>query len=112
MHEEQSEQLSLFQRKTFPVVEHQVMTLAKPTPVSTIMQTLPAYRTYLASGKYSEYTVTDFSGDVSRLGQYLGAKPLQKITYQDLQQWIAQLQHSLSEKTVSRRVSAMNNYFL
>src|SRR2546421_12568190 len=107
------EQLPLFQRKSFPAVLRQVIQLVKPTPQASILQTLAAYYTYLRSGGYSKYTSDDFTGDVKRLGLYLRDKQVQDITGEDLQQWIVTLkQEALTEKTVSRKVTAINNYFM
>src|SRR5215471_5599304 len=108
----QEGQLPLFQRKSFPAVLQQVMPVVRPTGEATILQTLPAYHAYLRSGGYSKYTPDDFTGDVKRLGLYLRDKQIQAITPEDIQQWTATLKQSLSEKTVSRKVTAINNYFL
>lgn len=109
------EQLSLFQKKTFRVVQSQAVVAGKPTAENTVGGTLLAYHAYLSSGGYSKYTPDDFTGDVKKFALFLREKKIQDITPQDIRGWIAVLKsvkgEHLSEKTVSRKVSALTNYF-
>src|SRR5579884_3327403 len=110
----QLEQLPLFRRKTFGVIQTQTMTLQKPTSESSVLQTLPAYYAYLQSGGYSKYTPDDFCSDVKKFGLFLRDVPLKTVSVQEIRQWIAALksQEHLTEKTISRKLSALSNYFL
>lgn len=47
-----------------------------------------------------------------KFGLFLKEKKLRDICKADLQQWIGELQKVMSEKTVSRKISAITNYFL
>jgi site-specific recombinase XerD len=109
-----SDQLPLFRRKTFGVIQTQTVTLQAPTPENTVLQTLPAYYAYLQSGGYSQYTPDDFCSDVKKFGLFLRDVPLKTVRVQEIRQWIATLksQEHLTEKTISRKLSALSNYFL
>jgi site-specific recombinase XerD len=75
-------------------------------------QTLPAYYAYLRSGGYSKYTPDDFTGDVKKFGLFLKEKKLREILTVDIQQWLGELKKVMTEKSVSRKISALTNYFL
>src|SRR2546421_5906895 len=110
------DQLGLFKRKRFAaVIQPQVIELPKPAHDMTVMHTLPTYHAYLKSGGYSQYTPDDFHGDVKKFALFLPNKHLKDITTQDIHQWIATLKTppggSLTAKTVSRKLSALNKYF-
>lgn len=77
----------------------------------TVFKTLPAYRAYLASGQYSQYTPDDFKSDMTKFGSFVAGKALRDIQTADLQQWIGDLKKTMTAKTVSRKVSALTNYF-
>lgn len=89
--------------------------ITPPTAQSTVLETLPAYYTYLAQGDYSAYTAGDFTGDLKKLGMYTGRKAVSHISVFDLQQWLQGLASPAGEhlqaKTVSRKVAAIKNYF-
>jgi site-specific recombinase XerD len=106
------DQLPLFQRKTFQVTLTQGAALKSPTPDSSILSTLPAYYAYLQSQGYSPYTPGDFCGDIRKFGLFLPQKKLQEITEQDIRHWVSLLrtQEKMTEKTISRKLSALNNY--
>lgn len=109
-------QASLFDIKKVSKAEfHQLVEITEPTPASTIAQTLQAYHTHFAGGKYSVYTAGDFTGDIKKLSTYLRSKTVSNITLFDLQDWISILSSStgenLSAKTVSRKIAAVKNYF-
>jgi site-specific recombinase XerD len=106
------EQASLFDRKKYSGVLPQTYQIAPPTPDSTVLHTLPAYHTYLQSGGYSQYTPDDFTGDVKKFGLFLTDKKLREIRPVDIQQWIGELKKVMAEKSVSRKISALTNYFL
>ncbi len=105
------EQLDLFNRRKFTGIQPQNLSITAPTGDSTILQTLPAYHVYLSSGGYSKYTPDDFTSDVKKFGFFVKDKKLQELQTSDLQQWIAELKKVMSAKTVSRKVSALTNYF-
>jgi len=105
-------QLDLFNRKKYTGILPQANEITPPTSDSTVLQTLPAYHTYLSSGGYSKYTPDDFTSDVRKFGLFVKDKAIGEIRASDIQQWIAQLKKVLSAKTVSRKVAALSNYFL
>jgi site-specific recombinase XerD len=118
----QENQLPLFNQKKYTGVMASPLTIELPTPDSTVPMTLLAYETYLKSGNYSKYTPADFTGDIRKFGKYIkdrkrlgfpmGEKKLKDIRTGDIQQWIGELRKIMTRKTVSRKVSALNNYFL
>jgi hypothetical protein len=57
-------QLDLFSRKKYTGILPQSVAITPPASDSTVLQTLPAYHTYLSSGGYSKYTPDDFTSDV------------------------------------------------
>jgi site-specific recombinase XerD len=105
-------QLDLFNRKKYTGILPQAIEITPPASDSTVLTTLPAYYTYLSSGGYSKYTPDDFTSDVKKFGMFLKDKRIGEIRTADIQQWIAELKKVLSAKTVSRKVSALSNYFL
>src|SRR5215207_7964836 len=82
-----------------------------PTAQSTVLETLPAYYTYLTSRDYSAYTADDFTGDLKKLGGYMANKAVSRISVFDLQHWLQVLAaptgEHLQAKTVSRKVAAI-----
>jgi integrase/recombinase XerD len=109
-------QLPLFKRKTFAsVIQTQQLPVVAPTKDSKVLQTLPAYYAYLQSGGYSKYTPDDFVSDVRRFGLYLNEKPVAEITIHDIRDWIKALKSQpgkpLAEKTISRKLTALSNFF-
>src|SRR5688572_30665214 len=111
-------QLPLFQRKTYKgIIPTIPVEIQAPDGDKTIIETLPAYYTYLTSGGFSKYTPDDFTGDLKKFGVYLKDKKIQEISERDIQGWISFLKaHSprgegLSAKTVSRKLTALGNYF-
>ena len=105
-------QASLFDRKKYVGVIPQTIEIEPPTADQTVIKTLRAYRVYLQSGGYSKYTPDDFTADVRKFGTYLKDKKLADIRGVDIQQWIGELKKVMTEKSVSRKVSAITNYFL
>src|SRR5215470_10356202 len=111
-------QLPLFQRKTYKgIVPSIPVEIQVPTAEKTVLQTLPAYYTYLQSGGFSQYTPDDFTGDVKKFGLFQKEKPLKEIMSRDIQAWISFLKtprpkgEGLAEKAVSRKLTALSNYF-
>jgi site-specific recombinase XerD len=111
-------QLPLFQRKTYKgIIPTIPVELQAPGADKTVLETLPAYYTYLQSGGFSRYTPDDFTGDVKKLGVYLKEKKIQEITERDIQSWISFLKtpsprgEGLRAKTISRKLTALSNYF-
>src|SRR5256714_4851472 len=107
-----SEQPSLFDRKKYTGVLPQMLHIAPPTADCTVLQTVPAYYAYLRSGEYSKYTPDDFTSDVKKFGLFVKDKKLREIRTVDIQQWIGALKKVMTEKSVSRKISALTNYFL
>jgi site-specific recombinase XerD len=106
------EQTSLFDRKKYSGVLPQTYQIAPPTSDCTVLQTLPAYHAYLRSGEYSKYTPDDFTSDVKKFGLYVKDKKLREIRTVDIQQWIGELKKVMTAKSVTRKISAITNYFL
>jgi site-specific recombinase XerD len=111
-------QLPLFQRKTYKgIIPSLPMDIQAPAADRTILQTLPAYYTYLQGGGFSKYTPDDFTGDVKKFGLFQKDKLVKEIQTQDIQAWISFLRipqpkgEGLSAKTVSRKLTALSNYF-
>jgi integrase/recombinase XerD len=111
-------QLPLFQRKTYKgIVPTIPIEIQAPGADQTILETLPAYYTYLINGGFSKYTPNDFTGDVKKFGVFLKDKKIQVITDKDIKDWISFLKapsprgEGLSSKTVSRKLTALGNYF-
>jgi len=105
-------QPSLFDRKKYSGVLPQTYQIEPPAADFTVLKTLPAYYAYLQSGGYSKYTPDDFTGDVKKFGLFVKDKKLREIRTVDIQQWIGELKKVMTEKSVSRKISAVTNYFL
>jgi site-specific recombinase XerD len=106
-----TEQSSLFDRRKYTSVRPQFYQVHPPTPAQTVLTTLPAYYSYLQSGAYSKYTPDDFTSDVKNFGFFMKDKTVQHIQTIDVQQWLSILKQTMTNKTVSRKLSALNNYF-
>ncbi len=106
------EQASLFDRKKYIGINPQTHRIDPPAADSTVLQTLPAYHTHLRSGGYSKYTPDDFTSDVKKFGLFVRDKKLRDILTVDIRQWIGELKKVMTEKSVSRKISALANYFL
>ena len=111
-------QLPLFQRKTYKgILPSLPMEIPVPTADMTVMQTLPAYYLYLKNGEFSKYTPDDFTGDLKKFGVFVKEKPLKEISDQDIRSWITLLKtpspkgEGLSAKTVSRKLTALSNFY-
>jgi site-specific recombinase XerD len=107
-----TEQGSLFDRRKYAGVLPLVYQIAPPAADQTVLGTLPAYHAYLSSGNYSKYTPDDFTSDIKKLGLYVKDKALKDVQAVDIQAWVVELKKTLAPKTVSRKVSAIGNYFL
>jgi integrase/recombinase XerD len=113
-----ADQLPLFQRKTYKgIIPSIPIVIQPPTAEKTVLETLTAYYAYLKDGRYSQYTPADFTGDVKKFGVYIKDKPLKDIATQDIQGWISLLKtpapkgEGLTAKTISRKLTAVSNYF-
>jgi site-specific recombinase XerD len=111
-------QLPLFQRKTYKgIIPTIPVAIQAPGAEKTVLETLPAYYTYLNNGGFSKYTPDDFTGDVKKFGVYCKERQIQAITDRDIQSWISFLKapsprgEGLRAKTVSRKLTALSNYF-
>jgi integrase/recombinase XerD len=88
-----------------------------PTSEKTVLHTITAYYAYLKDGGYSQYTPDDFTGDVEKFGVFLKDKLIKDIATRDIQSWIALLKtpapkgEGLTAKTISRKLTALSNYF-
>ena len=107
----EQDQLALFNPKKYQGVRPQTVSLKMPTGEDTVLTTLPAYYAYLRSGGYSKYTPDDFTRDVRRFGRFCKDKEIRAIRPVDIQQWIGELRKVVQEKTVSRKISSLTNYF-
>src|SRR3954453_11323759 len=113
------DQLPLFQRKTYKgIIPSLPLQIQAPAVGMTLLQTLPGYYMYLKDGGFSQYTPDDFTGDLKKFGVFLGEKQIKDINAADIQAWISFLKtpspkgEGLSAKTISRKLSALSNYFL
>ena len=111
-------QLPLFQRKTYKgIIPTIPVEIQAPAADKTVLQTLPAYYTYLQGGGFSKYTPDDFTGDLKKFGMFQKDTPIKEIKTKDIQSWISFLKtpspkgEGLSAKTVSRKLTALGNYF-
>lgn len=104
-------QPSLFDRKKYKGVMPQSYQIEPPDASHSVLKTLLAYHAYLGSGGYSKYTPDDFTGDVKKFGLFIKDKRLREIRTIDIQQWIGEIKKVMKEKTVSRKISAITNYF-
>src|ERR671937_760637 len=112
------EQLPLFQRKTYKgIIPSIPIAIHPPTAEKTVLETLTAYYSYLQNGGYSQYTPDNFTGDVKKIGVFLKDKPIKDIATRDIQAWISLLKtappkgEGLTAKTISRKLTALSNYF-
>jgi site-specific recombinase XerD len=105
------DQASLFDRKKYKGVLQQTYQIEPPAAGHSVLKTLLAYNTYLRSGGYSKYTPDDFTSDVKKFGLFVKDKKLKDIKTVDIQQWIGEIKKVMKEKTVSRKISAVTNYF-
>jgi len=107
-------QLPIFGRKKFDSVVSVQAAVLEPTGESSILMTLPAYMVHLQSGEYSRHTPRVFHSDIKHLGLYLRGKKLGELKPMDIKQWIGELKVSkekvLAPKTISRKITAVNNY--
>jgi site-specific recombinase XerD len=105
------EQASLFDQRKYKGVMPQTYQIEPPAADHSVLKTLLAYNTYLRSGGYSKYTPDDFTSDVKKFGLFIKDKKLKDIKLVDIQQWIGEIKKVMKEKTVSRKISAITNYF-
>src|SRR5688500_11858691 len=111
-------QLPLFQRKTYKgIIPTIPVEIQAPQADSTVLKTLPSYYTYLQGGGFSQYTPDDFTGDLKKFGLFQKDKLIKEVSTKDIQAWISFLRtpspkgEGLSAKTVSRKLTALGNYF-
>jgi len=86
------------------------------TPKSSLAMALSAYGNHLLASSYSEHTVKAFLYDLKLLGRFLGLnKPIGQISTADLNGWLTYLREErgrpCSPKSLSRRVTAIKNFF-
>jgi integrase/recombinase XerD len=113
-----ADQLPLFQRKTYKGILPSIpIEIHPPTAEKTVLESLTAYYAYLKDGGYSQYTPDNFTGDVKKFGVLLKDKPIKEIATRDIQAWISLLKtpspkgEGLTAKTISRKLTALSNYF-
>lgn len=106
-----TEQLPLFQRKNFHVVMTQGIPITPPTASMSVLALLPAYYAYLQAQGYSSYTPADFCGDLKKFGLFLQEQPIEEIVTNDVRAWVSELRKGMTDKTISRKLSALNNFF-
>src|SRR3954447_25967795 len=111
-------QLPLFQRKTYKgIIPSIPLEVKVPAADMAILAALPGYYLYLKQGEFSKYTPDDFTGDVKKFGLFIKEKPVKDLTKKDVQAWISFLKtpspkgEGLSAKTVSRKLTALSNFF-
>jgi hypothetical protein len=82
------DQLPLFQRNTYKgIIPSIPVEIRAPAGDMTVLETLPAYYTYLKDGGFSQYTPDDFVGDLKKFGVFLKDKQLKDITDKDILSW-------------------------
>ena len=106
-----TEQGTLFDRRKYNGVAPQAYQIVPPAADQTILATLHAYHAYLSSGEYSKYTPDDFTSDIKKFGLFVDDKTLKDIQTVDIQHWVGELKKTMAAKTISRKVSAIGNYF-
>jgi site-specific recombinase XerD len=106
-----TEQGTLFDRHKYRAVIPQAYQIIPPASDQTVLKTLPAYHAYLSSGEYSKYTPDDFTSDIKKFGLFVVGKAIKDIQPADIQQWVGELKKTKTAKTVSRKISAIGNYF-
>src|SRR4051812_44148777 len=113
-----SDQPPLFQRKTYKgIIPSIPIEVRVPDADMTVLTALPGYYLYLKDGGFSKYTPDDFIGDLKKFGLFIKKKPIKEITKKDVQTWITFLKtpspkgEGLSAKTVSRKLTALSNFF-
>src|SRR4051794_28982728 len=113
-----SNQLPLFQRKTYKgIIPSIPIEVRVPDADMAVLAALPGYYLYLKDGGLSKYTPDDFTGDLKKFGLFLKEKPIKDITKSDVQTWISFLKtpspkgEELSAKTISRKLTALSNFF-
>jgi hypothetical protein len=83
-------QLPLFQRKTYKgIIPTIPIDIQAPAADKTVLQTLPAYYTYLQGGGFSQYTPDDFTGDLKKFGVFQKDKLVKEVNTKDIQAWIS-----------------------
>ncbi len=107
-----TEQASLFDQRKYRGIAGRAHQIELPAGDHSVVKTLPAYYAYLQSGGYSTYTPADFTSDIKKFGAFVKNKPLASIQTTDIQQWIGALKKTMTAKTVSRKLAALNNYFV
>jgi site-specific recombinase XerD len=112
------DQLPLFQRKTYKgIIPSLPIEIHAPVDDMTVLQSLPAYYSYLKDRGLSKYTPDDFTGDLKKFGLFVKENQIKDVSEKDIQVWISLLKtpspkgEGLSAKTVSRKLSALSNYF-
>ena len=106
-----TEQLPLFARKNFHAVLTQGAVIPPPARDMSVLALLPAYYAYLQAQGYSSYTPADFCGDLKKFGLFLPHTTVEKITTNDVRAWVSQLHTKMTDKTISRKLSALHNFF-
>jgi integrase/recombinase XerD len=106
-----TEQLPLFQRKNFHVAMTRGIPITPPSVGMAVLALLPAYYAYLQAQGYSSYTPGDFCGDLKLFGMFLQGKAIEEITPHDIRAWVSLLRKEMTDKTISRKLSALNNFF-
>jgi len=106
-----TEQGTLFNARTYRGQKPLVCSVKPVTAQQTVVQTLPAYRLYLSENRDSEYTPDNYVGDIKLLGRYTGHRAVSELQATDLQQWLDSLKATMAKTTISRKASAMANYF-
>jgi site-specific recombinase XerD len=111
-----TEQRTIFDARPLRGQLPPAMPTVPPTAEQTVAQTLPAYYDYLSSTplrgkKPSKHTPSQYRADMELFGGHTQNRPLYVLQTTDLRQWIGTLPATMAPKTVSRKVSALVNYF-
>jgi len=77
----------------------------------TVLQTLPAYHLYLSDIYPDTDTPDNYTVDIKHLGDYTSPRAVSELQTTHLQQWLESLKTTMAKATISRKASAMANYF-
>ena len=61
--------------------------------------------------KYSKNTVTSYERDLKKFNEFLKDKNIKKITRQDIQKYISELNKTQSPRSISRNISTLKSFY-
>jgi len=107
-----SNQITLFSELGEPPPPAPLHIPKAPTPEVSIYSTIEAYAFFLRGKQSSQHTVDAYTGDIEYLQSYLGDKPLDTISLQDLRGFHSMMiAKRINASTMHRRIASVKNYF-